>query len=443
MKPRILMIDDDPSIAFSFTKFLNSRGYDVVTAGSLEEAREALRLHPVNAMILDQMLPDGDGIDFLTELREGNETLPIIFITAHGNVNLAVEAMRKGADNFMVKPVNMSGLELFLSKSVELGRLRQTDRISQRTKRNKIEMFLEERPVMKSILDYARLAAYSDTIILIHGETGTGKGVLARWIHENSARKNNPFVPVNCAGLKDELLASELFGHAKGAFTSAVQEKQGLVEFANNGTLFLDEISSMSMQVQAELLKVIEDRTYRRLGETRTRISDFRLICASNQDLEVEVDAGNFRSDLYYRINVFPINMASMRDMKEDLKGLIRQILFDLNAPEISLNAKVMKLLSDYSWPGNIRELNNVLERAMILAKGKMPSVEHFPGLRFPKTNVLPKTIKPLEQVVEEYITMVMERCGNDTIKASHALGISRQALYRRLRKMKHEAGNE
>ncbi len=437
MKPRILMIDDDPSISFSFTKFLNSRGYDVITAGSLEEAREALRLHPINAMILDQMLPDGDGIDFLTEFRESNDTLPIIFITAHGNVNLAVEAMRKGADNFMVKPVNMSGLELFLSKSVELGRLRQTDQVSQRTKRTKIEMFLDDRPMMKSILDYARLASFNDTIILIHGETGTGKGVLARWIHENSSRKNNPFVPVNCAGLKDELLASELFGHAKGAFTSAVQEKQGLVEFANNGTLFLDEISSMSMQVQAELLKVIEDRTFRRLGETRTRSSDFRLICASNQDLEVEVEAGSFRSDLYYRINVFPINMMPLREMKEDLGGLVRQILYERNAPEIYLNAKVMKLLSEYSWPGNIRELNNVLERAMILAKGKMPTEEHFPGLRFSKTSIMPKTIKPLEQIIEEYIMMVMEKCGNDTIKASKALGISRQALYRRLRKIR------
>ncbi len=437
MKARILMIDDDPSIIFSFTKFLNSRGYDVVTAETIEEAREKLFQYPVNAMILDQMLPDGDGIDFLTEIRASNDTLPIIFITAHGDVNLAVEAMRRGADNFMAKPVNMSGLELFLEKSVEVGRLRQADRATQRTKRDKIEQYIEHRPVMKSILDYARIAAHSDTIILIQGETGTGKGVMAKWIHDNSPRASKPMVPVNCANLRDTYLASELFGHAKGAFTGAVADKQGLIEYANGGTLFLDEITSMNMQIQAELLKVIEDRSFRRMGETQTRTSDFRLVCASNQDLETEVEKGNFRSDLFYRINVFPIHMLPLRESKEDMEGLIMQVLADQNAPELSLNKSVMDLLLNYSWPGNIRELNNVLERAILLANNKMPSVEHFPGLRFTKPSVLPKTIKPLDQVINEYVSMVMDRFGRDTIKAAKALGISRQALYRRLRKMK------
>jgi transcriptional regulator with PAS, ATPase and Fis domain len=285
---------------------------------------------------------------------------------------------------------------------------------------------------------HVSMAAENDSINLLLGETGSGKGVLAQWVHEHSPRSSGPFVEINCSTLRGELLASELFGHARGAFTSAVQDRQGLIEFADGGTLFLDEIGDMDLAVQAQFLKVIEEKKIRRLGEVKVRNSDFRLICATNKDLLEEVRQGRFRQDLYFRIQVFPVMIPPLRERSEDLPGLIRHVLLTLHSPNPEVSPEVMSLLKAYPWPGNIRELRNVLERASLLAQGRPFDLEHFPGLVSSRVGDQGQRIlRKLDQLEEDYIKSIIERVGGDIDKAIDVLGISKATLYRRLKKIR------
>ena len=302
----------------------------------------------------------------------------------------------------------------------------------------KVEPYFGRSPVIQELKELASVAAESDSPILLQGETGTGKSILARWIHDHSHRQAAPFVEVSCSGLKGDLLASELFGHVKGAFTSAIQDRQGLIEIANGGTLFLDEIGDMDIAVQAQFLKLIEEKTYRRLGEVKVRSSDFRLICATNKDLREETEQKRFRQDLYFRINTFPISIPSLRDRLEDLEELVLHILAQLGFPDYEISPEVMKMLMNYSWPGNIRELRNIIERALILARGASLQIEHFPGMhRVKSSSGSPQEIeaRDLKHLEEEYIKNEIERAGGDIRKAARALGISRATLYRKLKK--------
>ncbi|MFP4522202.1 MAG: sigma 54-interacting transcriptional regulator, partial [Fibrobacterota bacterium] len=287
-------------------------------------------------------------------------------------------------------------------------------------------------------------------IVLIQGETGTGKGMLARWIHGNGARSAETFVEVNCAGLRGEMLESELFGHVKGAFTSAVQDREGLIEVADGGTLFLDEIGDMDLGVQAQFLKAIEERTYRRMGETRERKSNFRLMCATNRDLFTEVENGKFRRDLYYRICVFPLNLPALKERTEDFRELSEHLLNAMDKKNTGISDEALDQLKKYCWPGNIRELRNMLERAVLLSRGEMLFPEHFPGLtehsrpdEFPSSdrsfpddgNSTPSNT--LESVEQEHVRKIVEKYRGDTKKACVELGISRASLYRKLNKIK------
>lgn len=433
-KPRILLVDDDPGTLFGFTRYLNHVGYFVETASTLSEGKEKIQKAHFDVILLDLKLPDGNGIDWIPEIRETMPEVALVVITAHGDIPLAVEAMRKGADHFLTKPVNMPELEVFLRKSLELGSLRRETLTSKRLKTGFSPYFGESKAMLK-VLELAKVAAESDSPVLLTGETGTGKGVLARWIHEHSARARNQFVEINCTSLKGDLLASELFGHAKGAFTSAVSDKQGLIEVADQGTLFLDEIGDMDLPIQAQFLKVIEEKQFRRLGEVKVRRSDFRLICASNKSLPEEVEKGHFRKDLFYRIHVFPIALPPLRERLEDLEGLIRYFLQLQGRENIEISQEVLAYLKSYSWPGNVRELRNVLERAVLLAKQGPLRVEHFPGLG-------PSSISDSEQldldlVEAQYIQSVVAKFNGDTKKAAQALGISRATLYRKLSKIR------
>ncbi len=442
MKPNILLVDDDEGIRFGFSKFLTNAGYDAHAVSSLNEARKVLLSMYFDAVLLDMNLPDGNGLDFIEELRKGSPSIAIVVITGYANISTAVEAMQIGADNFLPKPVDMKKLAIFLEKSLELGNLRQKDLTSRRLgKKNRL--YVGQNDGMQKLEKLALKAAEKEVPLLLMGETGTGKGLLGQTIHEHSRRSHKVFVEVNCSGLKDEMLANELFGHHRGAYTSAVDDQKGLLEVADGGTLFLDEISSMNLPVQAQLLKVIEEKRFRRLGETKVRRSEFRLICASNKDLQEMVQAGDFRNDLYFRINVFPIHLPPLRDIPDNLPGLVTHILEGLNAPHPNVSLEVMQLLSGYQWPGNIRELRNVLERALLLADDSPLTPEHFPGLNGHTAEpVAPgsglKTIKNLEAFEEEYIKSVIVYCNNVTVKAAHALGISRASLYRRLKKFQN-----
>jgi transcriptional regulator with PAS, ATPase and Fis domain len=291
---------------------------------------------------------------------------------------------------------------------------------------------------MKKVMNLASLAAKTDAPILLMGETGAGKGVLAKWLHDNGSRSSSPFVEVNCSNLRGDLLASELFGHAKGAFTTAVQERQGLVEVADGGTLFLDEISDMDIGVQAQFLKVVEDRQYRRLGEVKVRRSDFRIVCATNRDLLEETRNGLFRKDLYFRINVLSIVIPSLHERPEDIDGLTHSILENLGMANPTISPEIMELLHGYSWPGNIRELRNVLERAILLARGQRLAPEHFSSLTSSQRLVNHgRGLKALEDNAYDHIQAVMERFGGDTKSVAHALNISRATLYRKLKKFR------
>jgi DNA-binding NtrC family response regulator len=438
MKPGILIVDDEQSILFVYSRYLEKAGYSTVGVGSMEEARDAINTRRFDAVILDLFLPDGKGIDWIGELRNAFPDIAIVVVTGAGDINVAVDAMRRGADNFLTKPVNMDELDVFLQKSLEVSTLRRGSLTSQRLKKKKLPYFGESQK-MKNVHELALLAAENDSPVLLQGETGSGKGVLADWIQNNSADSSSPFVEVNCSALRGELLASELFGHVKGAFTSAVQNQQGLIELADGGTLFLDEISDMDISVQAQFLKVIEEKCYRRVGEVKLRHSSFRLICATNRDLAAETGHGRFRRDLYYRINVFPIDIPPLRDRLEDLPGLIRHLLGALGSPEVEVSAGVLEAFMAYPWPGNIREINNLLERAVLLSRGGPLEMKHFPGLEFGRSPAMPEAKEPhaLRQVEEEYIRSHLSNSGGDVRKLAKKLGVSRSTLYRKLKRFR------
>jgi len=354
MKPQVLLIDDDQGTRFGFSKYLSKKGYVVNEASCLAEAREATSSQRFDVILLDLYLPDGSGLDWILEIRDAYPDIPLVVITGRGDIPVAVEAMRRGADNFLTKPVDMASLEVFLQKTIELGSMRRRHLSEQRLAK-KEEIYFGDSPEMKKVKELASLASGKDSAVLIMGETGIGKGMLAKWIHENSKRNSYPFVAINCSALRGELLASELFGNIRGAFTTAVQDRQGLIEFADRGTLFLDEIGDMDIGVQSQFLKVIEEKSFRRIGDVKLRKSDFRLICATTKDLQNEIQQGRFRNELYFRIHVFPIFIPPLRERPEDIPGLVHHILKTLGVFVTDISPEVMQLLKAYHWPGNIR----------------------------------------------------------------------------------------
>lgn len=439
MTPSVLLVDDEPAIRFSYLRYLTKSGFAVIEVSSLGEARKATAAQRFDAVLLDLNLPDGNGLDWISELRELQPDIPIVVITGVGDIPSAVEAMRRGADHFLTKPVNMTDLEVFLRKSLELGSLRRRSFAQRRLSRS-AEPFFGDDPVMQQTLSFLRLAAENDSVVFLHGETGTGKGIYARWIHSQSSRSALPFVEVNCSSLRGELLSSELFGHVRGAFTSAVETRQGLLDVADGGTLFLDEIGDMDPSVQAPFLKVLEEKRYRRLGEVQERRSDFRLICATNRNLLFEAQEGRFRKDLYFRINVLPIEVPPLRTRPQDLPGLVRYLFTVLGARHVEISADSMEKLKGYPWPGNVRELRNVLERALLLARGAgQLQLQHFPGLDADPL-LVPQTSgnHPPHGENEDILRETLNRFQGDKEKAARALGISRATLYRRLKSLGH-----
>jgi DNA-binding NtrC family response regulator len=433
MNETLLVVDDDVQLRMLFKRFLAKSGFDVHEAATLAGAREIASQRSLDGALIDQMLPDGSGIDLIAELKAMNPDMAIIVITGRGDIPLAVDAMRRGADNFLTKPVNLADLELLLRKSLEIGTLRRIARTHQLLQQGK-QPYFGSSPAMRPVVEMSRLASENDHTVLLTGDTGTGKGVLARWIHDNSGRRSGAFVDVNCSGLRGELLASELFGHAKGAFTTAIKDREGLLDAADCGTFFLDEIGDMDVSVQAQFLKAIEEKSYRRLGEVKIRRSDFRLICATNKDLSEEAKAGRFRRDLFYRIQVMPIPIPSLYEHVEDLPGLVRHILDACGYPGAEVSNEVMMLLRSYTWPGNIRELKNVLERAALLARGGPLHPAHFPGLGISTPSARP-AVCGLHQMEQDSIRAALEQTGGDVGAAAKQLGISAATVYRKIKK--------
>ncbi|PWT91163.1 MAG: sigma-54-dependent Fis family transcriptional regulator [Acidobacteria bacterium] len=434
----ILIVDDDPAVRFGLRSYLETLRYSTREASTLEEARQVLSRERINAILLDLNLPDGNSMSWLSEIKEEWPQVAIIVITGKGDIPTAVQAMRKGADHFATKPMDMDELAVVLEKSLEIGALRRLSGLRSRYS-NSVEPFFGFSSHISRVRQEVEVAVASDAATLLQGETGSGKTLLAAWIHERTARKSGPFIDINCGGLRGEMLASELFGHAKGAFTGAVEKKQGLLEMGDEGTVFLDEIGDMDLEVQSQLLKVLETKTFRRMGEVRDRHSDFRLICATNRNLVDQIQKGRFRQDLYYRIAVLSIRLPSLKEYMEDLPHLCQHILRNISRQNLSLSPDAIKLLSQYDWPGNIRELRNVLERAALLTRSNVIDVAHFPFHMFAANKVEQKANIEAEirQKEADHIQEVIERCHGNVNQAAQILGLSRATLYRRLSRLK------
>jgi len=387
MKPVILLVDDEDTIRLFLEKTLREEGYEALTAATGTEALELTRSELPDLVLLDLKLPDMSGLDVLKQIKEEVPEVCVIMLTAFGDIETAVTAMKKGAFDFVSKPVNLEELLITIGKGLDSRKLtRELFELRRRLKLDVGEDYVPgESPQMKEIYEIVKRIAQSDTTtILIQGESGTGKEMIATMIHRYSSRRDQPFLEINCASLPEELLESELFGHERGAFTDAKSQKVGLLELANKGTLFLDEIGEMSLTIQVKLLRVLERMTFRRVGGTKDIKVSVRIISATNSDLEGGVKKKAFREDLYYRLKVVPIFIPPLRERKEDIYLLIRHLLnhfnkqFNKGFQEIDDAA--YDIILNYPWPGNIRELKNMVERVVLLEDDTVLRAEHIPA---------------------------------------------------------------
>jgi DNA-binding NtrC family response regulator len=438
---KILLIEDETGIRFGILDFLRTHGYEVVWADTCQEGLEVFRREQPDAVLLDYMLPDGNALELLPRVKEIESGTPIIILTGHGSIDLAVRAMKEGAEQFLTKPVELPSLLVILQRLLENQRIRQKQLAGKSGQARRIvNPFLGDSPVVKQLAEQARRVVVAESPLLIQGETGTGKSVLAQWFHHNGPRADEAFVDMNCAGLSRDLLETELFGHEKGAFTGAAASKIGLLEVAHRGTVFLDEIGDMDPHIQPKLLKVLEEKRFRRVGEVRDRQVDIRLIAATHQDLNQLVREKKFRSDLYFRISTIPLTVPSLRDRAEDIpllaNSLLQRIAAELGRGEMHLLPDAQRALQAYSWPGNIRELRNALERAVLLSEGDSLS-RH--DLRFDhqlENGSWPEgTNLTLLELEQHYIAKVLQEEQGNVDRAAKRLDVPRSSLYQKIKR--------
>jgi len=440
--PKVLLVDDEPLLRQALAEYLRLVGYEVVEAGTRRDAEEAMPGGGFDAAVFDYHLPDGNAHDLLAFRREQEIDMAAVILTGHGTIDLAVTSLQQGAEHFLTKPVKMAALAVVLERVIEDRRIRR-QRVyeHERAASEPFDPFLGTSAAIKRLRHVAERVANSASPIRIHGETGTGKGVLARWLHENGPRSDEAFVEVNCAGLSPEFLDSELFGHQKGAFTGAATNKQGLLEAAHRGTVFLDEIGDVDIRVQPKLLKALEEKRFRRMGDVREREVSIRLIAASHQDLQDLVRKGRFREDLYFRISTLPIEIPPLRERPEDIPILAENILARLGAEmgrPATLTPAALERLKSYSWPGNIRELRNVLERSLLVrGSGELrPEDFHFEALKTaPDGSDDGKEVElTLQEVERRHIERLVRGSEKSIAGIARDLGISRTTLYQKIR---------
>ncbi len=444
---RILIVDDEPGPRFGIRRFLKSNGFEVEEADDCEAAREKYKTFRPDITIADMRLPDGTALDLLPFFRS-IDNAPVIVLTGYGSIDTAVEAVKAGAEQFLTKPVELDALLVIIQRL--LVNLRNRNQLTARQKsvqeRDRIDPFLGSSRAVATFKEMVDTALRTDSPVLVHGETGTGKTLLARWIHQHSRRAEGAFVDLNCAGLSRGFLETELFGHEKGAFTGAVGAKEGLLEVAHRGTVFLDEIGDMDSQVQAAILKVLEEKRFRRLGDVKDRMVDIRLIAATHHPLEKRVEEGRFRQDLYFRISTVEIVVPPLRDRRSDIPMLAKQLVGDLGRelgiPIPTISPASNEKLASYRWPGNVRELRNVLERALLHSTA--PSIEPSDLFFRSAESADPQAIQgaggipfagTLDELERDYILQVLAAEGGQVERAAARLGISRSAVYYKLRK--------
>lgn len=438
-RPLILLVEDDGAVRHGLAVFLRANGIDVDEAESCSQARASFKPGVHEVVVADYSLPDGTSLDFLPDVKGLSEDTPFVILTAHGSIDLAVRAIKEGADQFLTKPVETRTLLVLVRRLVEQHQLKRRQAVTLRERQGVPDPFLGRSTLIRRLEAQVRPMLAWDSPVLILGETGSGKGVLARWIHANSSRAEEPFVNVNCAGLSRELLESELFGYERGAFTGAVTAKQGLLEVGHRGIVFLDEIGDMDVAIQPKLLQALEEKSFRRLGAVVDRQVDIRLIASTNLDLEAMVRSRTFRDDLFYRISTLTLRIPPLRERQDDIPILARAILASIAArmgkAGILLEEDAESELMAYPWPGNIRELANVLERAMILQRGERLRKSDL-GLVAGAGAVTPpgEDSLSLREMERRHIKRVLLRTGGSVTEAATILGIARRTLYDRLK---------
>jgi DNA-binding NtrC family response regulator len=438
---KILIVDDESGVRFGIRDFLEQQGFEVDEADSCADAQHIFRMSRPDIVIADYMLPDGTALDLIPRLKEIDPDIPLLVLTAHGSIDLAVRAIKEGAEQFLTKPLELPTLQVILQRLL-LKQRNHHKQLASKTRqvRSAMNPFIGTSAPVRALAEQAKRILTSESPVLILGETGTGKGVLARWLHENSPRAEEAFVDLNCAGLSRELLETELFGHEKGAFTSATASKQGLFEVAHRGTIFLDEVGDVDLQIQPKLLKVLEEKRFRRVGDVRDRQVDVRLIAATHQDMGQLVREKRFRDDLYFRISTIPLSFPALRERVEDIPTMAQYLLdklsTDLGRGEIILDDGCMKALQTYSWPGNVRELRNVIERAVLLSGQKTISLKdlHFDGHSSVGAPFLDSRLTLLE-LEKQHIERVLQEEQGRVEKAAKRLGIPRSSLYQKIKK--------
>jgi len=465
-KERILIVDDEYLIRWSLQQELAKEGYEVTTAEDGESALRLARESPPDLVLLDIQLPGIGGIEVLQKLKLAEPEVVIIMITAYGMVDTAVAAMKAGAFDYLNKPFNLEGVKLSIRKGLETSRLQgEVRRLRQEQQaRFSLDRVVAVSAPMRAVLDLvARVAASGASTVLLQGESGTGKDLVAKALHYTGARAERPFMAVNCASLPEQLLESELFGYERGAYTDAKGTKKGLFELADGGTIFLDEIAEMRFDLQAKLLRVIEEKAFRRIGGVKDIQVDVRIVTASNKDLDAERKAGRFREDLFYRLNVVPIQLPPLRERPEDIVPLAAYYTAVFNREfakqVVGVSAEAERALLRYHWPGNVRELKNVFERAILLQAGTVVEAGDLPpgilgaaplpaGVTAPVAAAdtgfaLPSGGVSLEKLEEDLVRQSLEQTRNNQTRAAQLLGISRDSLRYRMKKIGLLGGEE
>jgi DNA-binding NtrC family response regulator len=437
---RLLVVDDEVELMSALCETLTEQGFQTSGAPRADDAMAELRKGEFDLLLSDLMMPGTDGIGLLKQALEIDPDLVGVIMTGQGTIQTAVEAMKAGAFDYILKPFRLQQVLPVLDRAMEVRRLRAenarlrrvVERLTYESPRYRL---VGESPALRRVTQLVEKVAPTDATVLVRGESGTGKELVARAIHGNSPRREKPLVTVNCATLSEHLLESELFGHEKGAFTGADRAKPGLFEVAEGGTLFVDEVAEMSPALQAKLLRVLEGGHYRRVGDTRERTADVRIVAATNKPLEDEQKAGRFREDLFYRLNVVAVTLPPLRDRQEDIPLLVEHFLTTrrVGAAPMKVDPAALDVLVRYGWPGNVRELANVIERAQILAEGDTITVDDLPDNL---VGTMPVTAPPadpdsLEGVERRHVEEVLRKAGGNKVRAAKALGVTRRTLYR------------
>lgn len=440
LKPSVLIVDDEEGIRESLSGIFEDEGYDILTATSGEEAIKMLGESSPDIVLLDIWLTGMDGIETLQEIKAIKRDVPVIMISGHGNIELAVKAAKMGAYDFLEKPLSLEKIVLVSKRALEKRTLEMENTALKANLIKKWKLVGESQKI-KEVREQIEMAARSNSRVVIFGESGTGKEVVARLLHEKSPRNEKPFIEVNCAAIPQELIESELFGHEKGSFTGAFEKKNGKFELADKGTLYLDEIGDMSLQTQAKVLRVIETQEFQRVGGNKNITVDVRIIAATNKDLREEVKKGGFREDLYFRLNVIPLFIPPLRERKEDIPLLVEYFLESL-ATEYGKHAKkimpeTLESIISYAWPGNVRELKNVIERLVIMTPSNTITGKNLflPGENETSNYFAYKTLKDARDAFEkDYIIKKLGENNWNVSKTAEVLDIERSNLHRKIK---------